>query len=251
MLELDRYAGIDSPFSRWDPRWKLLAAAVLIGFVISLRTLGCAAMACALAVNAVLLARLPLVDVLLRLRAVLVLIAAVFIVLSFTGQGPRISVAGVELSLSGLGVACLVALKTLTVAMLALVATSTSPTQRTMAALRGLHVPDGLVQVLHLTYRYVFLLQAESRAIRTAMVARGFRFRPEPASLGLVGTCVGMLLIRSLERADRVYLAMQARGFDGHFRAGESRPASSGDVVGLVLCVSLGGALLACDLLVG
>ena len=251
MLELDRYAGIDSPISRWDARWKLLAAAVLIGCVISLHTLGCAALAGALAINAVLLARLPLLDVLRRLRAVLLLIAAVFVILALTGHGSRISIAGVELSLSGLGIACLVALKTLTVALIALLATATSPTQRTLAALRDLHVPDGLVQVLHLTYRYVFLLQAESRAIRTAMIARGFRFRPEPASLGLLGTCVGMLLIRSLERADRVYLSMQARGFDGHFRAGESRPTSSSDLLGLVLCAGLGEALVACDLLAG
>jgi len=108
--------------------------------------------------------------------------------------------------------------KALAIVLALLIATSTSPAQRTLSAMRHLRIPSGLIQVFHLSYRYLFLLQRELQTIRGAMAARRFQLRMNTRALGMIGNVVGMLLIRSIERADRVYLAMQARGFDGNFR---------------------------------
>jgi cobalt/nickel transport system permease protein len=40
---------------------------------------------------------------------------------------------------------------------------------------------------------------------------------------------VGSLFLRSYERSERVYAAMQARGFDGEFRTMAGRPLAAAD----------------------
>jgi cobalt/nickel transport system permease protein len=42
---------------------------------------------------------------------------------------------------------------------------------------------------------------------------------------------VGSLFLRSYERSERVYSAMQARGFDGEFRTLAGRPLATADWV--------------------
>ena len=59
------------------------------------------------------------------------------------------------------------------------------------------------------------------------MKCRGFRARTDLHTLRTIGYLVGMLLVRSLERSDRIMEAMKCRGFDGRFHvlvAFESRP---------------------------
>ncbi|HTY59023.1 MAG TPA: energy-coupling factor transporter transmembrane component T, partial [Bacteroidota bacterium] len=73
--------------------------------------------------------------------------------------------------------------------------------------------PALLVTILALMYRYVFLLidQAErmtrARASRTFMVRRTGRWK-------LAAGIVSQLFVRSTERAERIYAAMTARGWD-------------------------------------
>jgi cobalt/nickel transport system permease protein len=45
----------------------------------------------------------------------------------------------------------------------------------------------------------------------------------------VVGGMAGSLFIRSYERSERVYAAMQARGFDGEFRSLAGRPLTASD----------------------
>jgi cobalt/nickel transport system permease protein len=155
---------------------------------------------------------------------------------------------GLPLSHSGLVTAGLVTAKALAV-LLALVAlVSSAPAQRTWAAMRKLNVPAGLVQVLHLAYRYVFVIHSESRAVQTAMRARGFRAGLAGRSLSVLGNAVGMLLIRSTERAERVYLAMQARGFDGSFPTTDGWQTRTSDVMNFIALAGISLLLVLADL---
>jgi cobalt/nickel transport system permease protein len=49
------------------------------------------------------------------------------------------------------------------------------------------------------------------------MRARGFRARSDGHTWRSLGWLMGMLLVRSLERAQRIRAAMKCRGFDGRF----------------------------------
>jgi cobalt/nickel transport system permease protein len=87
-------------------------------------------------------------------------------------------------------------------------------------ALEKLKVPAPFVVQLLFLYRYLFVLVEEaSRMIRARSLrsfdAGGMRFK-------VFVPLLGQLLLRTLDRAQRIHLAMLCRGFDGHIRI--SRP---------------------------
>lgn len=247
MIELDKFAHIASPLQRWDPRWKLIAAAVAVAGTVLLRHIPAAGVALSLALALVAVGRLPLGGVVHRLRHLGLLIVLVAVTLVITAPGSRVSVLGLSLSAPGLRAAVLIALKASAILLILIAMTSTTPVYRTLAAMESLRIPRALVQVVHLTYRYMFLIQAESAAIRTAMLARGFRFGTNRRTLGLLGNVVGMLLIRSTERADRVYLAMQARGFRGSFTRPEPWQTRPTDILGFFALLTASVSLVIWD----
>lgn len=89
---------------------------------------------------------------------------------------------------------------------------TTSPSDL-LDGLRRLRVPPLVLVTLALTYRYLFLLLQESGRMRRA---RSSRTTASGARLAwwLSATVVAQLFVRSTGRAERVYAAMCARGFD-------------------------------------
>jgi cobalt/nickel transport system permease protein len=63
--------------------------------------------------------------------------------------------------------------------------------------------------------RYIDVLDAEFMRLRQAMRARAFVPRSNRHSWNSFGWLIGMLLVRSLERSERILAAMKCRGFDG------------------------------------
>lgn len=84
-------------------------------------------------------------------------------------------------------------------------------------ALGQLGVPRKLTHLLLFTIRYLGVLQRESMRLRAAMKVRGFRPGVNWHTYRTIGNLVGMLLVRSLDRADRIVAAMKCRGFCGRF----------------------------------
>jgi cobalt/nickel transport system permease protein len=82
-----------------------------------------------------------------------------------------------------------------------------------LQGMRRLGVPRVLVANLQFMERYFQVLQEELGRMRVARRAR--LFRRGGLSWGLLAGLVGMLLLRSLERAERVQGAMLARGWSG------------------------------------
>jgi cobalt/nickel transport system permease protein len=117
---------------------------------------------------------------------------------------------------------------------------ATSPWQVTLKAARALRLPGLLVQLLGLTYRYLFLLAEEMQRLRVALRVRGYRNRADLHSYRTVGQVAGTLLVRSHERAERVGQAMRCRGFDGTYRTLADFRTRGADVLAFGLIV--GGA---------
>jgi cobalt/nickel transport system permease protein len=84
-------------------------------------------------------------------------------------------------------------------------------------ALSHLHVPDKLTHLLLFTVRYLDVLRREYLRLRAAMKIRGFRPRMSLHTYRSYGYLVGMLLVRSLDRSERIVAAMKCRGFRGRF----------------------------------
>jgi cobalt/nickel transport system permease protein len=94
---------------------------------------------------------------------------------------------------------------------------ATTPFTQLLEGLRKLKVPSLLTVMLSFMFRYLFVLTEE--AIR---MSRAYQSRcPRKQTLkdaANVGRLAGALMLRTYNRAERIYLAMLSRGFDGEFR---------------------------------
>ena len=131
--------------------------------------------------------------------------------------------------------------------MLALIAfmASTSITSMTHA-MTALRVPDKITCLFFLTYRYLGDIHSEYTRLVNAMKMRCFSPTSNLHTYRSYAYLVGMLLVNSFERAQRVRSAMLCRGFNGRFpRIGEDR-FSWVDIICLtVLCLILTGMIYA------
>ncbi len=115
------------------------------------------------------------------------------------------------------GLASLVVLveKTLLTVSAVVILMATTPSPKLFASLRLIGIPKALVTVLMLTLRYLTLIASEA-----GRMARAYRLRAggeKGIRMKDMGSFVGQLLLRSVDRAERVYAAMKLRGYDGAF----------------------------------
>ena len=102
-----------------------------------------------------------------------------------------------------------------TAATLAGLLVLTTPWTHVLKALRTLHVPAVLVIILGMTYRYILLLLRLAEDFFEARRSRMIRPLSRPDQRRMAGAAAGVLLNRSLQLSEDVYLAMQSRGFRG------------------------------------
>jgi cobalt/nickel transport system permease protein len=128
----------------------------------------------------------------------------------------------------------------------ALLLAYTTPFPALIEALRSLRLPLIMVAIVSFMYRYLAVLGSEAgrmnraRAARSAGEGRGTGGRLAWRAR-VTGSLVGSLFLRSYERSERVYAAMQARGFDGTVRGLGPAPLSRAELAslaGLVLAVA-------------
>lgn len=77
-------------------------------------------------------------------------------------------------------------------------------------------VPKSFVIQLLFFYRYLFVLTDEAHRMERARTVRSFHKSAMRYKTFI--SLIGHLLLRTLDRAERIYRAMCCRGFDGHFR---------------------------------
>jgi cobalt/nickel transport system permease protein len=163
-------------------------------------------------------------------RAVVALpfaLAAVTIMFSTPGRPLLASrVLGWELAVTDAGLVRFISilLKSWLSVQMAVVLTASTPFPALLQAMRSLRVPKVLVAVAGFTYRYLFVIGDEALRLRRARAARsgaldgrgggGVSWRARVA-----GQMVGSLFLRSVERSERIYDAMLARGYDGEVRS--------------------------------
>lgn len=201
---------------RLDPRTRLIAALLFTLAEVLVPSLAAQILGLALALALAALARLPLRATLRRLLGLEGFMLAVLALLPFTQPGhPVVTLWGWEGSAEGLRQAAAIAVKANAVAVALFALAGTLDTATLGHTLARLGVNERFVHLFLFTTRYLSLLQEEYARLRLAMRARAFR----PAS-GLhcwraYGHLFGMLLVRSLERAERIDAAMRCRGFTG------------------------------------
>ncbi|GAG72893.1 unnamed protein product, partial [marine sediment metagenome] len=134
---------------------------------------------------------------------------------------------------------CFAILGKFVVTMLALIAlVSTTRFGDLLAGLGRLGVPKLLIIQLGLLYRYIFVLIDRAGRILRARAGRKMRNLGLKPELKIAAAMVGSLLIRSIDTAEHINIAMQGRGFDGNWRSlSESRIRRS-DIWFILIAVS-------------
>ncbi len=153
-----------------------------------------------------------------RLLQVEMFALLLFVTLPFTTPGPTLATLGpLHVSSTGLWRAALLALKVSACVLVLLVLLNGLEPERLGATLRALHVPEKLTRLFVMTARYVALIREEARRLSEAMRARGFTPRSNRHTWRSYGNLLGMILVRALERAERVREAMLCRGSAGRY----------------------------------
>ncbi len=203
---------------RLDPRIRVLSACVYSILVALSRNFHVLTAAILISFVLIMMAQLSAREVIKRIVLVNIFIFFLWLSLPLTFQGSgSFKLGPLTLYSAGINMAALITLKSnaILLALIALVATMNSSTLG--YALNRLYVPDKLVHLLLMTYRYVFLIEQEyHRLMRTARM-RGFRPGTNMHTYQTYASIVGMLLVRAAIRAEQVYKAMLCRGFKRKF----------------------------------
>jgi cobalt/nickel transport system permease protein len=209
---LERHREASGPLHRLDARVKLIAALALILAVIAMpvaawRWYGGAGLLLAFVIG---LSGIPPRELARRWLGLFVLVA--FLVVMIAPAHPERARHGLA------AVTASILIKNGLALMTMIVLAGTTPFPRLLAGLRKLGLPPVLVATLQFMERYRHVLVDEVDRMATARRARTFG-RRGVLSWSLLGGLIGMLFLRTFERAERVHDAMIARGWDGSIRS--------------------------------
>lgn len=94
----------------------------------------------------------------------------------------------------------------------------TTPWNNLLVSLRWFRIPAVIVDVLGMTYRYIFLLLHNANAMFLARRSRTIRTFAGAENRGWLARALGTILARSQYLSEEVYLAMLSRGYHGEVR---------------------------------
>jgi cobalt/nickel transport system permease protein len=217
LIEEDFSQG-DSLVHRMDPRLKLVTGALFSAIVAVSSRWPAYIPGIFLALGLVLLAKLPLRKVLIRLLMVNGLILFLWFLLPFTVRGETLWKLGpFAATREGIALAAQITIRSNIIVLAFLALVSTTPVFALGHAMARLGMPDKMVQLFFFTYRYIHVIYEEYQRLVKALKIRGFRARSNLHTYRTYAYLVGMLLVKSYERAERVREAMLCRGFKGRF----------------------------------
>lgn len=232
-----------------DPRTRLLgafAAVVAVALLSSLPVLAAAALGAFALALAAGPAAAALMRRLVHLEGFMLVLLAL---LPFTVPGtPLFGAPPLVASTEGLVRAVEILLKVNACGFLVFALLGGLEPVRIGAAALALKAPERLVQLFLLVVRYGGVLRAETARLQEAMRARAFVPRSSLHTRSLhtwrtYGHMLGMVLVRALERAERVSEAMRCRGYSGRLPVPAERPAFG--PADLAFALMLAAAILA------
>lgn len=235
---------------RTDPRVRLVSAVLSTVPMALLATPRAASLALAVGLVYVLLASYDPGKVLRRLLVVNLFIAFLWLFIPFSTPGtPLLQFGPLAPTETGLRLALLLTLKSNAIVLSLMALLGSISIQDMGPAMQSLRVPSKLCHLFLFTFRYIFVIKREYETMTRAMSARGFSPGTNMHTYKSYAWLVGMLLVKSWDRAERVNNAMLCRGFGGRFHSLREFSFSAGDVFFITAAALLGLGITAYDLL--
>lgn len=236
------FATGESIVHRLDPRIRIVVATVYCFLIASSNQFPVLLIAVVISAVMIITAGLGFKDVGKRLVLVngLILLLWVVVPLTYGGQ-PIFQIGPLSLSRAGVVLAARITLKSnaILLTIMALIATMRFATLGHV--LKQLRVPDKIIHLLLMNYRYVFVIEQEYQRLIRAAKIRGFQPKTNLHTYRTYAYVIGMLLVRATFRAQRVHQAMLCRGFKGTFYTLQEYKAGP---AGLVFAVLMTGIII-------
>ncbi|ADI74727.1 cobalt ABC transporter, inner membrane subunit CbiQ [Methanohalobium evestigatum Z-7303] len=213
---IDAYSEIESVIHNFDPRAKIITFTVLIFSFAFIESLTVAMFAVLFSVSLIFISKLPIEFVYARLKYPIIFIFAIFVIMCFTVEGNIIIDSYfVSVTLEGLKIGLLIFLRATAALIIAFLMLATNRFDTVIKALYMLKLPNAVVQMIVFSYRYIFVLVDEFQNMKKSMSAKGFEIKANRYGLSTIGNLIGMLLVKSYERGERVHKSMISKGYEG------------------------------------
>jgi len=216
----------DSYLSSFDPRVKLTCTVALVVLVSTFTDLRALVLSLTFTVCLIVLSR----------------VSAGQMIRGYALALPFIVFASLTMLLtSGVETAMAMGLRVTTSVLLLLLMVHTTPFMDLVWTLRWFRIPSLLSDMIMFTYRFIFVMLDEVERMRLARRSRGFkggRSLLDKEAFKVLSNTIGMIFFRSYRRADRVYLALLSRGYEGRVRSLSGHRMRSRDgALGLVFII--------------
>ena len=217
-MNLDQFESGDSIIHKLDPRVRIsIAALISIAAALS-NHLGIITVYLLLSISLVFLAQFSPRQIKDRLKPLLWFLIMIWIFLPLTFTKDIVFTWGwISISKAGILLSLQISLKAISILLIFSALVITMPVAVLGAGLHQLKVPDKLVFLLLMTYRYIAVIHEEYQRLLRAARFRGFKPRTNLHSYKTFAYLAGMLFVRASFRARRVYQAMLCRGFNQRF----------------------------------
>ena len=206
---------------RLDPRTKLICslAFVLAVVLTPAGTWNVFVVYLLILMGLIWLSRLPIKYVLKRSLVIFPFVVMIAIFVPFFKQGQvaasyDIGAWHIAITYEGLAVLINVIVKSWLCILCLIILSSSTKFEELMHGMYRLKVPQVFVQITSFMYRYMFVLADQAMRMQMARDSRNFGLNRRNI-FKTMGNMIGMLFIRSYERAERIYAAMLSRGYNG------------------------------------
>jgi len=241
-FDIDRYATIKSSIHDFDPRAKIVCLLILLFSIVLINDLIVLSLACISSLLLVLLSKLPLGFIVKRLKWVIFFVIALLIIIPVTTSGQVVFSLGlITITKQGVHLASMISLKALSAALLLFPMVSTMTFITFIRAIEHLRIPNKIVQMISFIYRYIFVISDELYKTRLSVKSRNVNKKSYFLKHQVLGNVIGMIMIRSYERGERIRDAMISRGYNGTIKSIHTFKLKKMDILkfSLIVCWSI------------
>ncbi len=217
-MHLEEFAEGTSIFHKLDPRIKFITFIPYIFVIAIMKGLTGPLVALIFSIIMIFLSRLTLRKIISRLFVVNAFIVLLWIFIPFSYPGDVIFRLGpFTATHEGMIFVLSITLKANAIVIATIAILGTSEVFSLAHALVHLKVPLKLVYLFFFFYRYISVMHEEYSRLKKALAVRAFKPKTNLHTYKTYAYLVGMLIVSSFDRSQRIYNAMLCRGFKGKF----------------------------------
>ena len=249
---IDKYSEIDSYVHNLDPRVKCISGVFFILAAIFTKPASFLSFALYALLIAILiyLSKIPINFILKKSLAIIPFVLMIAIFIPFFKEG---KVAGaysfgtfkLTVTYSGLSIFWNVLIKAYLSILCVITLMASTKFTDLLKALEKLKVPNIFIMIISFMYRYIFVIIDELMKMNQAREARSIN-TSKWFHVKTLANMLGVLFIRSYERAEVIYIAMCSRGFTGTINTLDTFQIKKRDfffisaLVGILILIKIG-----------